>query len=129
MMIPILLILELFPRQIMQLFDASEYMMGMGIPAVRIFGISCFLSVVGLVGATVCQSMGKGTYSLCISVSRQAAIPLLLAWLLSGTGRITLVWTAFVAAEILAAPMTGFFLRRIQKTVLDPMQKQHGKNW
>ena len=34
------------------------------------------------------------------------------AWLLAQTGRLDLVWTAFIIAEIVSATLSGIFLRR-----------------
>ena len=119
MMGVILLGLELFPGQILKLFDASENMIAMGIPGIRIMAAAYFLCVIGLTGSTVFQALGKGNYSMYLNLTRQVALPLILVYLLSVTGKLTLVWCAFVLAEILSAPLTVLLLRRIHKNIVD----------
>ena len=46
------------------------------------------------------------------SVCRQLVVLLPVAWLLAQTGRLDLVWTAFIIAEIVSATLSGIFLRR-----------------
>ena len=117
----ILLCLELFPRQILTLFDASENMLSIGIPAIRIMAASYFLCVIGLIGSTVFQALGKGNYSMYLTLTRQVALPLAFVYLLSTTGKLTLVWYAFLLSEILSAPLTIFLLLRIRKNILDKL--------
>jgi len=119
MMGVILLGLELFPRQILMLFDASENMVSMGIPAIRIMAAAYFLCVIGMIGSTVFQALGKGNYSMYLTFARQVAMPLVFVYLFSLSGNLTLVWFAFVLAEILSAPLTVYLLRRIQRNILN----------
>lgn len=115
----ILLVLEVFSRQILMLFDASENMLAMGIPAIRILAISYFLCIPGMIGSTVFQALGKGNYSMCLTLTRQSVLPLILVFLFTQAGDLALVWWAFVLAEILSAPVTFYLLRRINRSILD----------
>jgi len=121
MMGVILLCLELFPGQIMVLFDASENMIAMGIPAIRIMAAAYFLCVIGMIGSTVFQALGKGNYSMYLTLTRQVVLPLIFLYLLSTTGNLTYVWFAFVLAEILSAPLTVLLLNRAHKNILDKL--------
>lgn len=124
MMGVILLFIELFPGRILSLFDASETMVSMGIPAIRILAVGFFLSVLGMVGSTVFQSLGLGNYSLYLTLTRQVALPLGLAWLFSQWGSLTLVWYAFPLAEILSIPLTLLLLRRVYRDILNKLWPQ-----
>lgn len=115
----ILLGIELFPRQLLGLFEASDNMMAMGVPAVRILAVGFFLSVLGMVGSTIFQSLGMGNYSLYLTLTRQVALPLGLAYVFSHTGNLMLVWLAFVLAEVLSAPLTLSLLNRIRRNILN----------
>lgn len=121
MMGVILLCLELFPGHILMLFDASENMLAMGIPAIRIMAAAYFLCVIGLIGSTVFQALGKGNFSMYLTLTRQVAMPLVFVYLLSTRGNLTYVWYAFVLAEILSAPLTVLLLRRVHKKILDKL--------
>jgi len=121
MMGAVLLGLELFPQKILVLFDASENMVSIGIPAIRIMAAAYFLCVIGMIGSTVFQALGKGNYSMYLTFVRQVALPLMLVYLLSLSGNLNLVWLAFVLAEILSAPLTIYLLIRIQRNILNTL--------
>lgn len=110
----ILLILEFIPDQIMLLFDASETMMDIGIPAMRIMSISFFISSAGIIFAAIFQGYGNGMYSMYLAFLRQVIfiIPVMAVgvWL----KKINLIWFSFAIAETLAIPF-GILLYRRQK--------------
>ena len=74
-------------------------------------------------GSGVFQGLGKGKYSLGLSVVRQLVVLIPMAYLLSLTGNLTAVWFSFPIAEIAAFVMALFFLRRVMKN-LDGMIKE-----
>lgn len=121
MMGVILIGIELFPRQILALFDASENMLSIGIPAIRIMAAAYFLCVIGLIGSTVFQALGKGNYSMYLTLARQVVLPLVFLYLLSTTGNLAWMWYAFVLAEILSAPLTIFLLNRVHINIIDKL--------
>lgn len=124
MMGAVLLGLELFPGQILMLFDASENMLSIGIPAIRIMAAAYFLSVIGMIGSTVFQAMGKGNYSMYLTLARQVVLPLGFVYLFSLSGKLSLVWYAFILAEILSAPLTLYLLHRIRCDILNAMNAE-----
>ena len=119
MMGVILIAVLLIPKQILLLFDASDFMLETGIPAVCIITIGSFLSIFGVIASTFCQAMGKGNYSMYLTLLRQAFLPVGFAWLLSLTGNQTLVWFSFVFAEIICMPLAYYLLRKIRKDILN----------
>lgn len=118
MMGVVLLGLELFPGRILMLFDASAHMLSIGTPAIRIMAVAFFLSVIGMIGSTVFQAMGKGNYSMYLTLARQVVMPLGFVYLISLSGNLSLVWYAFILAEILSAPLTVYLLGRIRRDIL-----------
>ncbi len=99
------MILELFPMQMLSLFDASEHMMKIGVPAIRILATAYLISIPSLVLAAALQGLSQGTRSMYITMLRQALLPLAFAFVLSRTKQISLVWTAFIMAELLVIPV------------------------
>lgn len=108
---------EIFPAQLLLLFNASEQMLGIGIPALRILSVSYVFAGVSIVGSGVFQGLGKGKYSLLLSVIRQLVVLIPTAYLLSLTGNVTMVWFSFPIAEIAAFLIALYFLRRIMKNL------------
>ena len=103
---------ELIPGTLLSFFDASENMLAIGIPALRIIALSFLFAGFCIISMSVCQAIGNPLYSLIVSVCRQLVVLLPVAWLLSHTGNLNLVWLAFPIAEIVSLTMSAFFLRR-----------------
>ena len=99
--IPLFLLLMLFPSKIMLLFEASEKMMEIGVSAVRIFALVWLISIPNLVISSALQGLSRANSSMLLTILRQAVLPLLLAFVVSGLGQINLIWLAFVIAEII----------------------------
>ena len=76
-----LAIFQIFPEQLLYLFDASEHMMGIGVPALRIISLSFLFAGYCIVIGSVFQALGNGVYSLITSAARQLVCILPAAWL------------------------------------------------
>ena len=61
-------------------------------------------------------------YSLIISVCRQLVVLIPVAWLLSRTGNVNMVWWAFLIAEVVSVTLSLVFMARINKNIIAPMQ-------
>lgn len=111
----VFIFLELFPGRVLLLFDASEKMMTMGIPAIRFLSISYFVSTIGIMFAAIYQGYGNGVYSMYLAFMRQ--VILLIPFLLLGAwiGEINMVWLSFGIAETLAIPFGIFFYKKLKK--------------
>lgn len=120
MMLAGLLTAELIPDKLLMLFNASDTMIEIGIPALRILSICYLFAGVSIVASGVFQGLGKSVYSLVLSVIRQLVILLPAAYLLSLTGELEAVWFSFPLAELAALAVTCFYLNRIRKN-LDKM--------
>jgi Na+-driven multidrug efflux pump len=60
---------------------------------------------------------------MIISICRQLVVLLPAAYLLSLAGNVNLVWLAFPIAEFCSLLLNIVFMRRINKTILEPMQE------
>ncbi len=112
------LVFQIFPAQLFAMFDASETMLAIGVPALRIISLSFVLAGVGIVSGSVFQALGNGVYSLIVSVARQLLVLLPVAFLLSLTGNLNAVWWAFPIAELVSFGVSVFFLIRIYRGVI-----------
>lgn len=97
-----LLIFQLFPDAFLRMFVASDHMMEIGVPALRIISIHFPLAAVGIVFGSFYQALGNGIYSMFVSLIRQLIVLLPVAWFLSRLGNVIYVWWAFPIAEIFA---------------------------
>ncbi len=112
-----LLTAELIPDKLLLLFNASGQMLEIGIPALRILSLCYVFAGVSVVASGVFQGLGKGVYSLVLSVIRQIVILIPAAYLLSLTGKLTAVWFSFPIAEFVALVAAIFYLKYITKNL------------
>lgn len=102
----------LFPDKLLMIFNASEELIVIGIPALRIISL-CFMgAALGILFSTLFQAVGAGIYSLTVSVLRQLVVILPVAYLLSKIG-LEYVWYAFPIAEIAALIVSIILFRRL----------------
>ena len=71
--------------------------------------------------SSVFQALGNGLFSLITSVCRQLAVLLPAAYLLARTGRLELVWWAFVISGVVSFALSLCFMIHINRTVLAPL--------
>ena len=113
-----LLVMEVIPARLIGLFNATPELLEIGVPALRIICLSfCFAGYCIVVGS-VFQALGNGVYSMIVSIARQLCVLLPVAYLLSLSGNVNLIWWSFPIAELVSVGMSTFFLRRIYKKVI-----------
>ncbi len=112
------IIFQLFPAPLFALFDASETMLAIGIPALRIISLSFIFAGFCIVCGSLFQALGNGVYSMVVSIARQLLVLLPVAYLLSLSGKVEAVWWAFPIAEIVSLSLTVFFMFRINRKVI-----------
>lgn len=113
-----LAIMQLFPSQLLMMFNATGEILEIGVPALRIISLCfCFAGFCIVVGS-VFQALGNGVYSMVVSVARQLCVLLPVAKLLSLSGNVKLIWCAFPIAEIASTGLSVFFLVSIYKKVI-----------
>ena len=81
--------------------------MRIGVPALRILAVAYLLSIPGLIYQAALQGLSLGKESMYISMTRQAILPLVFAFLLKGFGNLNLIWGAFVLAELCGIPLAA----------------------
>ncbi len=106
-----LLVFQLIPKQLLLMFDASDAMLGIGAPALRIMSLAFVFAGVGIASSSACQAFGYSVYSMLISIARQIVVLIPAAYLLSLTGVLRNVWFAFPIAEVVSLLLSLMFLR------------------
>ncbi len=109
----------LFPEKLLSLFSASEAMLAIGVPALRIISAHFLIAGFCIVVGSVFQALGNGVYSLIVSVMRQLVVLLPAAFLLSQVIGLHAVWWAFPIAEVMSLIVSSFFFLRIKEKVID----------
>ena len=113
-----MIILHVFPAQLLMLFNASEHMLSIGAPALRIISLSFVFAGYCIVLSSIFQAFGKGLISMIISLMRQLVVLLPAAYFLAQTGNVNNVWWAYPLAELMSVALSTIFLIRIYKTII-----------
>lgn len=109
---------EIFPSHLLKIFKASDTMLSMGIPALRIIAIHFLICGFCIIAGSSCQALGKAHYSMIISIARQLVVLLPAAYFLSLSGNVNAIWWSFPIAEFVSFVMSTFFLiNTYKKTV------------
>lgn len=112
---------ETFPAQLLLLFDASENMLGIGVPALRTIAVHFLIAWFCIVAGAVFQAVGNGMYSLYVSVARQLVVLLPVAYILAKIGGLDLIWWSFPIAELMSCLISVICLALTYQKVIKPM--------
>ncbi|MCR4790262.1 MAG: MATE family efflux transporter [Treponemataceae bacterium] len=112
---------ELLPGQLLKIFKASDNMMAMGVPALRIIAVHFLICGFCIIAGSACQALGKAYYSMIISIARQLVVLLPVAYLLSLTGNVNLIWWSFPIAEMVSMILSAIFLANTYKKIIKPI--------
>lgn len=116
-----ILTFQFLPETLLGFFDASEHMIEIGVPALRIISISFIFAGYCIVIGSVFQALGNGVYSLSMSIVRQLMILLPVAFLFSKLFGLHMVWWAFPIAEIGSLTLCTILLRRIYRLKINTL--------
>ncbi|KIR03634.1 Multi antimicrobial extrusion protein (Na(+)/drug antiporter), MATE family of MDR efflux pump [Lachnospiraceae bacterium TWA4] len=119
------MLFEILPTQLLGIFNASEQMIQIGVPALRIVGIAFVLTGVWNIFCGVFQALGHSNKALLISIV-QIVVTLGAALLYSLTGNLNLVWTAFPTAEVFMFVSAILLMRGVRADVIEmlPSEKE-----
>ncbi len=112
------LLFQLFPDMFFAMFRASEHMLKMGRPALRIASLAFIVAGVDIVFGSLFQAFGFGVMSMMVSITRQLIVLLPCAFLLSLTGNVDAVWWAFPISEAASLLVSFVFYIHINKKVI-----------
>lgn len=112
---------QIFPAQFLKFFDASEHMLEIGVPALRIISLSFIFAGYCIVVGSVFQALGNGIYSLVVSVARQLFVILPVAYFLADMFGLSKVWWAIPIAEIVSVLLSSLLFKRIIRQKIKPL--------
>ena len=112
------IVFQLFPRQLLGFFDASEEMVQIGTAALRIISVGFVLAAFCIVMGSIFQAFSKSYYSLIVSVGRQLVVLIPVAYTLSLLGDVNLVWWSFPIAELMSLVISYYFFRKLYKSTV-----------
>lgn len=115
------IIFHVTPDRLLDLFNASDDMRVIGVPALRIISLSFPVAGLCIAMGSIFQAFSRSIYSLIISVARQILVLIPVAWLLARTGVVTNVWFAFPIAEVASLIISVICFRRLYGEVVKPM--------
>lgn len=104
-----------------RLFDASENMLTIGTPALRIISLSFLFAGYCIIVGSVFQALGNGVYSLIVSAARQLFVILPVAYLFARLFGLSMVWWAIPIAEIVSLLLSTLLFRRIYRQKIKPI--------
>ena len=116
-------LLQVFARPLVSLFDITQESTELCVSALRIASWGLLFGGVNVIMPGICQALGNGIYSLIISALRYVVVVLPVAFVFSLTSAAeSLVWLAIPIAEIVACIVAVVLTRRLYKqcvSVLD----------
>lgn len=117
-----LVIFQLGTEEMLMLFDASDHMLEIGIPALRIISLSFIFAGFCIIASSVFQALGNGVYSLVVSAARQLLVILPVAYAFATIFGLHMVWWAIPIAEVVCLFLSVFFLKRIYTLKIKPLE-------
>ncbi len=115
-------IFNIFPKELLLIFNATEEVLEIGIPALRIISLSFLLAGFCIVVGSVFQALENGLLSMLISVCRQLLVLLPCAYLLAQIGNLNIVWFAFPIAEVISLLLSSIGMLYIYRLKIKPLK-------
>ena len=113
-----IMLFQFIPDVLLRLFDASDHMLEIGIPALRVISLSFAFAGICIVISSSLQSLGHGFLSMMISITRQLIILLPSAYILAKFGGIHAVWWSFNIAEIGSLTLSLLFFKHMYNKII-----------
>lgn len=118
------ILFQIFTVQFLNLFNASEEMLRIGIPALRIISLSFGFAGISIMLGTVFQALGNAVLSLWIQVIRQLVVLVPVAYALSLTGDVNMVWWSKLISEGVTVVFALLAMRYIYTKKIEPIKKE-----
>ncbi len=113
------------PGPLLKIFDASDTLLSVGIPALRIISLSFCMAGACIALGSSFQALGKSVYSMITSIVRQLVFLIPIAYVLArygaSVGNSDLVWWSYPIAEVFSLTLTLCFFRHVYKTTIAPL--------
>ena len=117
------------PGPLLKIFDATDTLLSVGIPALRIISLSFCMAGACIALGSSFQALGKSLYSMITSIVRQLVFLIPIAYVLArygaSVGNSNLVWWCYPIAEIASLALTLVFFSRLYKTMISKLPEGH----
>ena len=113
-----LALMQLIPKELLSIFNASDEMLEIGVTALRTISLSFIAAGFSIVMSSTFQAFGKGVYSMLISIARQIIALIPAAFLLSKTGVLANIWWAFPIAEVMSVAVAAVLFIVLYKKII-----------
>ncbi len=119
-MLAAIAVFQIFPEQLLHMFNASPDMIRIGVPAFRIICLHYLLAGFCIAIGSVFQSFGKGVLSMIVSICRQLVVLIPAAYLLAIAfpENINMFWLCFLIAEVMSATVSLICFAHIRNTII-----------
>lgn len=97
------------------LFNASENMLAIGVPALKIICLHFILAGYSIIISSTFQALGNGIYSLIVSAARQLFVILPIAYIFAKVFGLSAVWWSFPIAEMVSVLLCTLLFIRIYR--------------
>ena len=116
------IIFETIPEVLLGMFNASEEMLKIGVPALRIIGAHFPLAAVAIMLSSTFQAFAKSVYSLIVSLLRQIVALIPAAYILALVfNNVDAVWFSFLIAEVVSLIAVIIFYRKLKRDIIDKL--------
>lgn len=110
-----MLVFLAIPERLLYIFSASDAMIEMGVPALRILSLAFIPAGFAIMTSATFQATGHGLLSMWQSLLRQILVLVPVAFVLVRLFGIPQVWWAFPIAELADVAFSTILLRRLYK--------------
>ena len=121
-----LLMFQLLPEFLLSLFDASADMYQLGIRALRTISLHFPLAAIAIMFSSSFQAIGKGMYSLILSLVRQLVFLLPSAYILAQIDGLNAIWFAFIISEVVSVSMATMMFINVYRKKIEPLSARQG---
>lgn len=104
-------------KQIIQIYNVSEDILKIAIPAFRILSIGFIFAGISLTLSATFQAFGNGVYSLIVNLSRQILFTIPFIIILKNFMGINGIWISFTIAEIITMMIAILLYSKIKKKI------------
>ena len=114
-------VFQIMPELLLNMFNPSESFLSIGRVCLRTISYSFPIAAVCIILGASFQALGNGIYATITSMARQLLVLLPVAYLMSLTGNVNLVWLSFPIADFTSGVITVLFFLRIYRQKIKPL--------
>jgi len=114
-------VFQIVPDLLLGMFNPSDSFLEIGRVCLRTISWCFPVAAVSIALGASFQALGNGMYSTITSLARQMFVLLPVAYLMSLSGNVNLVWLSFPIAEVVSGSLTVYFFLRIYRQKIKPL--------